>query len=85
MEFVLRQGSGVGERLANVFLFQVRKVLDDLRRRQAVGNEVDHVGDRDAKAADGGSPGQDIGVLRDAIECIRHGLSLKPILRPEDL
>ena len=85
MEFVLRQGSGVDERLANVFFFQIRKVLDDLRGRHAVGNEVEHVRDRDAKAADGGSPGQDIGVLRDPIECIRHGLSLKPILRPQDL
>jgi len=44
MKFILREGSGIGECLANVFLFEVRQLLDDPGRRHAVGNEVDNVG-----------------------------------------
>lgn len=73
--FILRQGGGVAERLANVFLLQVRQVRHNLCRRHAVGNKVDNVRDRDAKATDGGSPGHDIRVVRNPIECIRHSVS----------
>ena len=73
MKFILREGSSVGKRLTDVFFFEVRQFLDNLRRRHAVGNEVDDVGHRDAKTAEGGSSGQDLRVLRDAIERVRHG------------
>ena len=62
----------VGERLANIFLFEIRQFLDDLRWRHAVGHEVDDVRDRDAKAADGRPASQHVRVLRDSIEGIRH-------------
>ena len=39
------------------------------------------MGDGDPKAADGGSPGQDIWVLPDAIEHVCHGLPLSPLFR----
>ena len=44
------------ERLTDVFLFEIRQFLDDLRRRHAVGHEVDDVGDRDAKVSAGDAP-----------------------------
>jgi hypothetical protein len=72
VEFVLCESSCVGQCLADVILFEVRQVLDDLRRRHAIRNEVDHVSDGNAKAADRGSSAQYIRRLRDAIECARH-------------
>lgn len=52
VKFVVRQGGGVGECLPNVVLVQVRQFGNDLRRRHAVCDEVDNVGDRDTKTSD---------------------------------
>src|ERR1017187_9999093 len=41
VELILSQHLGVGESLPNIFLFQIRKIGDDLRGRHAVGHEVD--------------------------------------------
>lgn len=79
LNFVPGERCCEGERLADIFLFQIGQLLHDLRWRHAVGDEVDHVGDRDTKAADRGSPGQDIRVLRDAFERVRHGLPLRAL------
>jgi len=43
VNFVPREGSSVGERLADIFLFEIRQFLDDLRRRHAVGHKINHV------------------------------------------
>jgi sirohydrochlorin ferrochelatase len=70
MDFILRQSSGVRERLANVFLLEVRQFLDDLCRCHPVRDKVDDVRDGDAKAADRRPAGEDIRVLGNAIECV---------------
>src|SRR5438552_3112962 len=43
VNFVPRKGSSVGERLPDIFLFEIRQFLDDLRRRHAVGHKINHV------------------------------------------
>jgi hypothetical protein len=73
MDFILGEGGCVRERLADVLFFEVWKFRDYLGRCQTVCNQVDNVRYGDAKPADGGSPGQDIRVLGDAIERFRHG------------
>jgi len=79
VNFVASERRSIGERLANVLLFQIRQLLDNLCRRHPVGDEVDNMGDRDAKASDRGSPSEDVGVLRNPLKCICHS-SLRPIL-----
>jgi hypothetical protein len=76
MHFVVSERRRVRKRLAHVFLFQIGQLLDDLCRRQAVGNQIHHVRYRDAQAADRGSAGKDRRVLRDAVKCIRHKCSV---------
>jgi hypothetical protein len=44
VELVLGESSGVSEGLADILLFEVGQVGDDLRRCHAVGDEVDDVG-----------------------------------------
>jgi hypothetical protein len=82
VQFVACESCGVGQRLADVFLFEVGQVVDDFEPASAVGDEVDHVSDGDAKTADHGSPGQDIWLLRDAIERVRQDLPPRPPPRP---
>ena len=81
VKLVLGKSRGVRQCLPNVFFFEVRQVGDDLRGRHAVGDEVDDVGDGDAKAADCGSAGQNVRILRDAVEGLRHA----PIIRESRL
>jgi hypothetical protein len=68
VDFVLRQRGRVGEGLADVFLFEIRELRDDLRRCHPVCDEVDDVGNGDPQPADRRPPGEDGRVLRDAIE-----------------
>jgi hypothetical protein len=72
VDLVLGQSSCVGERLSDVFLLEVREVRDDLRRRHAVGEEVNHVRHGDAKASDCGPTGQHIGILGNPVKGVRH-------------
>jgi hypothetical protein len=44
VKLILRQRRGVHESLPNVFLVEVWEIGDDLRRRHAVGDEVDDMG-----------------------------------------
>jgi hypothetical protein len=81
VDFVLRQRRRVGERLADVFLFEVRELRDDLRRCQPVCDEVDDVGDGDSQPADRCPPGEDGRVLRDAIERAFHNVPRIPLYR----
>jgi len=74
VKFVLSERSRVGKRLPDIVLFEVWQFLDDLRWCHAVRDEVDNVRNRDAKAADRRAPGENIRVLRDAIECVHHCL-----------
>jgi hypothetical protein len=60
LNLVARKSRCVPERLANVFLFQIRQLLDDLCGCHTVGDQVDDVRDRNAKAADGRSPAEDV-------------------------
>jgi hypothetical protein len=62
VHFVVSERRRIGERLANVLLFQVWQLLDNLCRRHPVGDQVDNVRDRDAKAANSGSASEDIRV-----------------------
>jgi hypothetical protein len=73
VNLILSEGSGVSERLADVFLFEVRQFLNDLRRRHAIGNKVEDVGHRNSQTPNGGTAGQNIWVLRNSIEGVRHG------------
>ena len=68
VHFVASKRRSIGERLAHVLLVQVRKVFDHLRGCHPVGDQVDNVGDRDAKAADRGLPSEDVGILRNPVE-----------------
>jgi len=52
LNLVSRECGCVAERLANVFAFEISKLADDLRCGHAIGDELDNVGNRDAKAAD---------------------------------
>jgi hypothetical protein len=76
----LSEGSSVRKGLADIILVEIGQFLDDLRCGHAVGNEIDDVSHRDSKAADGGSPAQDLRVVRDAIEVACHDFSFQPIL-----
>ena len=73
VQFVLGKSCRVGQRLPHVVFFQVRQFLHDLCRRHAVGDKVHDMGDRNAEASDGGSPGQDIGILCNPVERLGHG------------
>jgi hypothetical protein len=44
---------------------------DDLSRRHAVSDEVNHMGDRNPQAAKRRAPGKHIGIMRNAIEHIQ--------------
>ena len=72
MKLILSQHRGISKGLPNVFLFQIREIGDDLRRRHAVGHEVDDMGHGDADAVYGGPAGQHVRILGDAIERVRH-------------
>ena len=74
MDFVLGQGGRVGQRLADVFLLEVRELGDDLRWRHPVCDEVDDVGNGDSQPADRRPPREDKGVLRDAIKRAFHNV-----------
>lgn len=62
--------------LEQVFLFEVRQFLNDLRQCHAVRDKADAVRDGDAKAADRRPAGENIRTLRDATERICHGSPL---------
>jgi hypothetical protein len=68
VQFVLGECGCIGKCLADVLLVQVWQLLDDLRRRHPISHEIDDVCHRDAKSADSGSSGQQVGSLRNAIE-----------------
>ena len=72
VHFVVSERRGVRECLADVFLFKVRQLLDNLRRGHPVGDHVDNVCHRDAEAANGRSPGEKVGVLCNSLKCIWH-------------
>lgn len=72
VNFVPGESGCVGERLADIFLVELRQFLDELHRGHAVGNEVDNVGHRDAKTADRRPAGENIRVLRNPIESVCH-------------
>lgn len=61
----------VKQRLTDVLEFEVRQFFDDTRRRHAVGDEIDDVGDADAKTLDGSAPGEDVRRVRDSVEPAR--------------
>lgn len=84
MDFVLGEGSRVGERLANVFFLEVRQFCDDLRRRHPVGHEIDDVCNGDSQSADRCTTSEDIWVLRDAIEGSFHNTYLWFIVAQAD-
>jgi len=75
VQLVLSQGGGIPEGLADVLFLEVGQFLHDLRRSQAVGNEVDNVSDGNPKTAHSGSAGQDVWCLRDAVEGGCHRFS----------
>ena len=58
----------LAERLADVLFLEIWMLGDDLRRRHAVRDEIHDMGDRYPQAAQRRAPGEDIGVMRDAIE-----------------
>lgn len=58
----------VAERLADVLFLQIGMLGDDLRWRHTVGDEIDHMGDRDPQAAQRCAPGEHVGIMRDSIE-----------------
>jgi hypothetical protein len=72
MQFILGEGGSVGERLADILNVEVRKFLDDLCGRHAIGDEVDDVRHGNPKPSNGGAPGQDVWNVRDAIVGARH-------------
>jgi len=74
VQFVLSEGRGVCECLANIFFLEIRQFLDNLHRCHAIRDEVDDVRHGNPKAADRGSPGQNIWILRDAIERACHNI-----------
>ena len=72
MQFVLREGCCVRQRLPDVFLLQVGQLLNDLSWRQPIRQEIDDMGDRNAQASDGCTAGQYVRSLRNPIKCLRH-------------
>jgi hypothetical protein len=68
VHFVVSKRRSIGERLAHILLVQVGKIFDYLRGCHPVGDQVDNVGDRDAKTADRGLPGEDVGSLGNPVE-----------------
>ena len=68
VHFVVSKRRSIGERLAHIFLIQIRKVFNHLRGCHPVGDQIDNVGDRDAKAADRRFPSEDVGMLRNPVE-----------------
>ena len=72
VQLVLGQCGRVSERLADVLGFQVWQVRDDVSGTQAVGHEIDDVGHRNAEPTNGGPPCQEAGMVRDAIQWVRH-------------
>jgi plasmid stabilization system protein ParE len=55
VDLITGQGGCVGECLTDVVLLEIRQIDEDLRRRHAVGDEVDDVRHRDAQTADCGA------------------------------
>ena len=70
VNFVPCEGSGVRERHADVLFFEIRQLLDDLRRHHAVGDEVEHVREGNTQSADRRTASRHVRVLRDPIECV---------------
>ena len=81
VHFVVSERRGVGKRLANILLFQVRELLHDLRGGHAVGDEIDNVRYGNTKPSDRGPSCEDIRVLSDAIERVCHGCPLTRFYR----
>jgi hypothetical protein len=71
VDLVLGDRSRVAERLADVLLLEIGMLGDDLRGRHAVGDEFDHLGDRDPQAAQRRASGEDVRIVSDAIEHAR--------------
>ena len=57
-EFVPGEGRGVGERLADVLEVEIGQVVGDLRRRDAVGDQVDDMRNGDPQPTHGRAPAQ---------------------------
>ena len=66
VDFVVSKRRSIGERLAHILLVQIRKVFNHLRGCHPVGDQVDNMGDRDAKAADRRSSSKGVGISRAA-------------------
>lgn len=73
MKFVLGEGSRIPERLPNVLFLEVRQFLHDLRWRHPVGDEIDDVCNGDAKPPNRRAAGEDLRIVGDAVERVRHG------------
>ena len=76
VDFVVGKRRSVGEGLTNIFFVQLWQVRDDLRGRHAVGDEIHHVRDGDAQAADRGAAPEHARVLGDSFEGVRHDLPI---------
>jgi hypothetical protein len=55
VKLVPRQRRCAGTSLPDIFVFEVSEIGDDLGRCHAIGDKVDDMGDRDPKAANGGT------------------------------
>jgi len=66
MYLVLGNRRSVGERLAHVFLLEVRVLGDDLCGRHPVCHQIYHVRNRYAQTAQGRASREDIRVMCDA-------------------
>jgi len=70
MNPVFGYGGGVRKRLAHILFLEVRVLCNDLRRCHPVGDEVDHMGDRDPQPAQRGAAGKDVRIVRDAVKSL---------------
>jgi hypothetical protein len=78
VKFVLCESRRISERLTDIFLFELRQVFNDLRWRHSVGKEVNDMRYGNAETTDGRSAREHVRVSRNAIEGVRHSLSLSP-------
>lgn len=80
VQFILGERSRVRERLADILLVKVWKVLHNLCGRHAVGDEVDDVGHGNAKPADRRAPTVAVAVPR--VPQPETHLSLSGLVQP---
>lgn len=75
---LLRQPSGVFERLLYILALKVGIALKDVLNTRPVGNLSDNQGNRDTHPSDTGPPAHDCGVERGAIETAHSPTPLSP-------